>query len=182
MASYPRANRISLIGWLSLLWVWSSLGWLVVGLAVWSDQALAVSAVIALRLLFHLAVGVGLCAGERWGWAWAVCACVLGTLTAGAVAVTSATAWLLVPADALSWKPVYLGLVPAQVIPVALGSLLTTVVCGLILCLLLREQRQFEIPHRRSFTLLLRYGLAPSLLAWIGDGFLLACWWRSLLR
>ena len=182
MPSFPRTNRISVTGWLGLLWVWSSVGWLIAGLVAWGQEPHLVTAFVALRLLLHLATGVGICAGERWGWAWAVCSCVLAGVTAGGLGLGAGGTWLLLPEGSLSWKPVFLGLVPSQTGAAALIATVLAMVCGLVLRILLRERQQFEIPNTRTYALLVQWGIMPSLITWIVDGYLLLWWWPASQR
>lgn len=166
-----------LLGWLGLAWVYSGVLWLA-GLALmvslgWGFGAAA----MGLRLAATLVIGVGLCALERWAWATAFCLAVVYLLLGIALAVTGGGTAVWAYGHALSWMPVFLGLKRDLALQAACGALAAAGVCGGMWSYLWRSQPEFDVPHRRPFTVLVQDGLLPAALVFMIDAYLLAGWW-----
>jgi hypothetical protein len=163
--------------WVGLIWVYSGVCWLL-GLfaasqAGWPEGVLA----LAVRLAAALAVGVGLCALERWAWGPAVCIAGMYAALGGVLAVSAFYTLLTLPPTALSWMPVFWGLRRGTTLDLGLAALLCAAAGAASLAVLWRAKEQFEVPYRRSFTVMLRYGLAPTLAVLSADAYLVATWW-----
>ena len=151
-----------LLFWLGLAWVWANFPWLVVTMVQFGTGETAAGVRSALHLLISLATGIGLCAGERRGWAAAVCISVLYAVAC--VSAACAAAWQLMnlPTGVLSWEPLLFGMnLRGWNLTVGWGSLLGIVAMG-IAGLLWSQRDHFDVPERRSFTTLARFGLVPA--------------------
>jgi len=168
---YPAAT------YLGLLWVYGAAGCLLAAFAAggleWTGGVIAVM----VRMAATVAVGVGLCAAERWAWGPAVALSGLYSLAAAGLA--SRATWILVapPAGTLSWMPVFWGLNLAGCARVAFVGWIAAAIAGANLWLLWRAQGHFDIPYRRPYSVMLRFGLAPTLLIIALDTYLLRGWW-----
>jgi hypothetical protein len=144
--------------WLGLVWVYSCAFWLL-GLVASAAAGEAGSMMaMGVRLAASVVVGIGLCAAERWAWAQAICLTILYAAGAGTLALTAGWALLNAPLNVLSWKPVFLGLTPAESIRLAWSAAGVAAVSSGIVWLLWRAQLQFDVPYRRPYATLLRYG------------------------
>jgi hypothetical protein len=168
--------------WVGLLWVYSGILWLLGMLAAAQSGWPGGTFALALRLGATLAIGVGLCAMERWAWAPAVClAGFYGCIAAGVAALST---WSLVtaPASALSWTPLLWGLNRLNCGRLAVFSLVVAVAGAGACSILWRMQTQYDVPHRRGFTLLVRRGLLPTALLLSIDAYLLLGLWSGWMK
>lgn len=158
---------------LGLAWVYSGALWLLMlPAAAWPLGTMS----MVLRLAATLAVGVGLCAMERWAWAWATS---LATVYAGlGLGLGAGISWALAvdASRALSWEPVFFTMNTAACARLAPFCWAGAVAGAANLWLLWRNQAQFEIPHRRPFSCLVRFGLGPSMLVLAVDASLALGW------
>ena len=166
------------INWLGLVWVWSGGLWLL-GLLLMAamGQPGGVLA-FAVRLAVSLAVGVGLCALERWAWAAVVCVSAFYTAISASVAVAAGSTLVTLPSGTLSWMPVFLGMNVDRCLFVASAAVVVAVLSGWSLHLLWRDQAEFGVPYRRPFTVLLHDGAWQALPVALADAYLLYGWWR----
>lgn len=164
---------------LGLAWVYSGALWLLLLALLAQGGYFLAAGGVCLRLVATLAVGVGLCGTERWAWAMAVCMAAFYLALGLAVGTGAAQALVLLPPGTLSWKPVFLGLNTDDTVRLLVGAGLAALVSGTNLALLWRTQAHFDIPHRRSFTVLLRDGLWPALLVILVDLYLFFGWGRT---
>lgn len=166
--------------WIGLVYVYSGLIWL---WALWSalrGEAGGPALVLALRLSATVGVGIGVCAAERWGWA-SMC-CHLSIHGLGSLVIAAVSGWALLtrPPNILSWQPVLYGLVSADVVRLFLGAIGVMLAAGGALSVLWRSQGHFDVPHRRSYSVLMQYGFAPSILFAALDLLLLYGWWNAV--
>lgn len=159
--------------WLGLAWVYSGAFWLMALYGAvtsgWPEGAFA----IALRLVATLALGVGLCALERWAWATVVSACAFYTavgLAAALLAVIKLTAGP--PGSNLSWMPVLWGLRASTVASGGWLGIAGGAVAGGMLLFLWHARPLYDVPPRRAFTCLVRLGLFPAIALAALDGYL----------
>jgi hypothetical protein len=123
--------------------------------------SLLLTASLAVCLIGSLALGVGLCAHERWAWAAAVSLCVLAAGCSVAVA-GAAIAALAAQSRALSWQPVFWGLPRASTQNLVCGAALTAGLAAAAVAVLWRGQADYDVPHRRAYTTLAREGALPA--------------------
>ena len=166
--------------WIGLLYVYSGLIWL---WALWSAiraDAGGPAFVLGLRLAVTVAVGVGVCATERWGWA-AMC-CHLAIHAVGALLIAVVSGWALAtrPPNILSWQPVLYGLVSADTLRLLTGSVAVVLAAGAALRVLWPAQTHFDVPYRRPYSVLLQFGFTPSILLAALDLLLLYGWWNAV--
>lgn len=167
--------------WLGLLTVYSGVLWLLGIFAAATNGWMVGAGILLLRLAGTLAVGVGLCAGERWAWAAATClAAVYATLAAAAGSLV--ISGLASHPAALSWQPVAVGLNTylAQRVLACSGALVAGGAGAL--WLLWRAQPDFDVPYRRSFTVLLHDGAWLAGLVLAADSFLVYHAWAAVAR
>src|SRR5687768_12719372 len=137
--------------WLGLLWVYAAVFWLwLLGrTALNGDFSSALP--VMLRMVATMAIGVGLCAGERWAWAPAVVLAGLYGALAGAGAFIGAVALARLPGGWLSWRSV-LGGMNASTTFAAIWMLTSTAaVCGGTLSVLWKRREAYDVASRRSF-------------------------------
>src|SRR5688572_19997593 len=136
--------------WVGLLCVYSGAGWLFALIRAAGSGWLPGSAALLICLGGALAVGVGLCAGERWAWAGATCLAVV--YATGAFLLTGWLAWgLATHPEALSWQPVVAGLPREAALRGAIIAGASAAAAILALRVLWRAQSEFDIPYRRTF-------------------------------
>jgi len=177
-----RLDGSRLVTWLGVCWIYSAVFWLwaVHGayLAGWGEGLVA----NLVRLALTLALGIGLCATERWAWAGVVSvAFVYGAL---ATLVAVAASWTLATPSptTLSWMPVFFGLNTAECRRVCTAAWATAALSALVLWLLWSAQEHCDIPHRRPFRALLRFGWGPAVGLMAADGYLIYDWWMHAAR
>lgn len=174
-ASKRRVRWATLAG---LACVYSGVPWLFALIGAVNSGWAAGIAAYAVCLAGTLAVGVGLCAGERWAWAAAVC---LGAIyAAGALVVTAVLLTGMLTVRALSWQPVAAGLTYATAARVVSLALLVLAGSAGALALFWRAQGEFDVPHRRAFTTLLHEGALLAMVIIAATLFLLHQGWSAL--
>lgn len=162
--------------WLGLLLVYSGAVWLLAMLSAASTGWLAGAVALLVCLVGALALGVGLCAAERWAWAGATClAAVYAACAAAALALLGGA--LANQGNALSWQPLVAGLNRLTIerwLGIAAGICVGSLAA---LWILWRAQPEFDIPHRRTFTVLLHEGALSAAVVLAADLFLLYHAW-----
>ena len=168
--------------WLGLGWVYSGVFWLLCLFATagWSDRGVA--AAVAVRLAGTLALGIGVCATERWAWAGVVCLSGFHFAAAMVLAALTGTALLTAPPTTLSWVPFFLGYTVEGCRRVLLSAGVAAGVAALNIGILWGAQAQFDVPHRRPFTVLVRDGLWACIAVLAADLYLLYSVWLSSTR
>jgi hypothetical protein len=162
--------------WLGLFWVYAAALWLWWVFAAFGEGWLAGASLAGLRLVATLALGIGLCAAERWAWAWAVSlAALYALLTSGGLVAASLALWQS-PADALSWTPILgpLNTRETSSLGLSCGGLLA--LSCLNLWVLTRTGERFNVARHRVFHVLQRWGLVPALSMLLVDGLLFSGW------
>lgn len=166
--------------WMGMLWVWMGVLWGFAAFRAGTGGGLWVACALGVRSIGTIALGIGLCAGERWAWAPAVCL----TAFEAAVAIAGAlgTAWILLTLSPywLSWKPVFLGLTRPLVAQVMIGSGVVAALSGACAALLWSTRPTFDVPRRRHFTVLTQVGLLPAGVLLLVDAYLLKTWWLAV--
>lgn len=162
--------------WLGLVWTYSGLIWLAIGVACYLQGYPAMVLAAAVRLVVTLWTGIQLCAGDRSGWAAAIALGALhlgfGSLLAALLLGAAATASPFAPGSEVLWWGVDRSQVGTYAPGFAGAALL-----GLVNCLLLWGQRPgFDVPPGRAFRTLLSAGLPPATAALTADLLLLAGW------
>lgn len=165
-----RAGMLPAVSWIGLLWVYSGVFWIALLLRAGTPGS---GGVIALRLALTLALGIGLCALDRWAWAGAVCLTSIYTLVCGAAAGAAGWTLLSLPAGTLSWKPVLWGLNAAACGRIAGASAAVALLSGGLCLALLRAAPEFDVPAGRVFSVLNGRGFWMALAILALDGFLL---------
>jgi hypothetical protein len=168
--------------WVGLAWVYSGAFWLLGLLTAAQSGWPAGTLALAMRLGGTLAIGVGLCAVERWAWAPALC--LTGFYACVGLVVAGITAWaaLFPPAGTLSWTPVLWGMPVDQCVRVCVLCAALFLLCAAVAGVLWHGRSQYEVPYRRAFTVLVRKGLVPTLGLLLLDGFLVASLWTGWTR
>lgn len=175
--SASETGRYPAAAWLGLLWVYSA-AFFLLGTFSANDLGWTGGMVGALlRLLATVAVGVGLCAGERWGWGSAVALGSVYSVLAAGFAARATWIYAAPPPGTLSWMPLLWGLNLAGCGRAALFAWGAAALAAGNLWMLWRTQGQFDVPYRRSYSVVLRFGLGPALLIMLLDAYLLWGWW-----
>ena len=174
----------SWIHWLGLAWVYSAAFWLLAVFTVpWPIDALpAAMGSMLLRMVATLAIGIGLCATERWGWASTVC--IAGPYAVFTTALAGTGSWRLMtlPRTTLSWTPVFWGATASLTGFVVVWSWIAAAVSWAVLSLLWQAREHFDVPARRPFTTLARQGAGPAMLVLLVDGYLAFTLWHAWTR
>lgn len=160
--------------------VYSGIPWLFALLGAISSGWLPGAAAEAVCLAGSLAVGVGLCAGERWAWASATCLAAIYAVGAAGIA-TALGSGIAGSGSALSWQPVAAGLTSGVAIRTVVLSVCALPVALGLLTLLWKAQPDFDVPYRRAFTTLLHDGAVPAAAIVAADLFLLYHAWKALI-
>lgn len=175
----PATSRgYPITAWVGLLWVYGA-AWFVFAAVQANNLGWPAGIAAALlRLAATLAIGVGLCATERWAWGPAVSLSGFYTVLAAALAVRATAFVAAPPPGTLSWMPVFLGLNLAGCGRAAFYAWGAALLSLGTLVVLWRTQPQFDIPFRRAYSVMVRFGLAPALLVIALDAYLLWGWWH----
>jgi hypothetical protein len=175
MRRYGSGIQITPTGWLGLAWVYSGILWLIPLWLGWTAGNLELVGLAFLRMVATLSVGVAICANERWGWATALV--LAGSYTVLSIAVLGVILFaLLTHPDALSWQPVLGGLTAAQSRPLLVGAAVVVGACLGAIVLLWRARSGYDVPPRRVYSTLVRFGLGPAMGILLIDGALLLSW------
>ncbi|HTE20890.1 MAG TPA: hypothetical protein VK689_21200 [Armatimonadota bacterium] len=168
--------------WLGLAWVYSGVFWLLCLFATagWSDRGVAAS--VAVRLAGTLAFGIGVCATERWAWAGVVCLAGFHLAAATVLATLAGVALLTAPPTTLSWTPLFLGYTVEGCRRIVVFAGVAAVMAAANIGILWRAQAQFDVPHRRPFTVLVRHGVWTCIPVLAADLYLLYSVWLSSTR
>jgi hypothetical protein len=156
--------------WLGLLWVYAAVFWLwLLGkTAINGDFAAALP--VLLRMVATMAVGVGLCAGERWAWAPAVVLAGLYGAIAALAAGIGLVALVRLPGGWLSWRSVIAGMNASTTFTAIWLLTSTAAICGGTLSVLWKRREAYDVASRRSFTPLVHEGIIPALGVLLLDG------------
>jgi len=165
--------------WLGLAWVWSGALWLLAAYGAFQAGWAGGVLLLAGRMGAAVAVGVGLCARERWAWAAGVCTAALYLVTAGSLGLLATGTLATLPPGTLSWQPVFWGLSSEQAgrAAWAAGGVAGMSLLGFLV--LWRSRSLCDIPIRRVFSTLSAFGPWPTLPVALADGFLLYTWWSA---
>ncbi|MFN3648870.1 MAG: hypothetical protein ACK47B_04740 [Armatimonadota bacterium] len=179
MRAWRASSGLGVLSWVGMACVYSAALWLL-GLFLsafggWPEGAVA----MALRMAGTLALGVGLCALERWAWATAVCLAGLYAVVSVGWAATAGWAWLSARPGTLSWMPVFLGLNLESCARLSVLAVAAALVSGGLCYLLWRAQPEYDVPYRRPYTVLFQDGAPRALLLVAIDAFLGAAWWAA---
>lgn len=159
--------------WLGLLWVYAAVFWLWLLARTAMTGEFAAALPVFLRMVATMAIGIGLCAGERWAWAPAV---VLAGMYGALAAIGAALALIALarlPGGWLSWRTV-IGGMNAQTTFAAIWMMSSTAaVCAGTLNVLWKRREAYDVASRRSFTPLVHEGIIPALGVLLLDGWAL---------
>jgi hypothetical protein len=156
--------------WLGLLWVYAAVFWLwlLARTGIHGDWAAALP--VFLRMAATMAIGIGLCAGERWAWAPAVVLAGMYGVLAGLGAALGLVAVARLPGGWLSWRAV-IGGMNAQTTFAAIWLMTSTAaVCAGTLSVLWKRREAYDVASRRAFTPLVHEGIIPALGVLLLDG------------
>ena len=168
--------------WLGLGWVYSGVFWLLCLFGTADSGGLHVVVAVAVRLAGTLALGIGVCATERWAWAAVVSLSGFHAAAATALATLGGAALLTAPPTTPSWKPLFLGYTLQGARGVVVAALCAAAVAAVNIGVLWPAQTQFDVPHRRSFTVLAREGMWGCIPVLLADLFLVYSVWGASAR
>jgi len=173
LRSLAFGRRGSAAAWLGLAWVLSNVplafGLLTIAAAGWIGGAAAG----AVRLAGMLAIGIGLCAGERWAWAMGVCASLYYLVAAAAGCCVIGWAAATVSPTAPPWVPLVFGLNRGQCRLAVLAAVAGIVLALACLAILLPAREDYDVRFRRVYVTMLTYGVVPGALVVAIDAYLL---------
>jgi hypothetical protein len=156
--------------WLGLLWVYAAVFWLWLLARTGLNGDFAAALPVLLRMGATMALGIGLCAGERWAWAPAVVMAGMYGLVAALAALFGAITLARLPGGWLSWRAVIGGMNASTTFAAVWLLTSTAAVCAGTLSVLWKRRESYDVTSRRSFTHLVHEGIIPALGVLLLDG------------